>query len=332
MTAYPDPIPVNIITGFLGSGKTTIVQRLLAAPDLGETAVLVNEFGEIGLDHHLYVGLSETTLLMPNGCVCCAIRDDLNTGLRDLFSQMTRGEIPTIRRVIVETSGLADPVPIAYTVLTEPVLRHHFRLGAIVTTVDAVGGPGQLDRYRESVKQVAVADRLIITKSDLAGAGEVAELRRDLQALNAAAPIIDGAAIKIEPEVLFGAAGHLPPVDRGNDGNSGGGGLEHDHSHGIQSISVVHERPLDWTAFGIWMTMLVHRHGDKVLRIKGIINVAGVDLPVLINAVQHVVHAPEHLAAWPQPKDRASRIVFIVDGIDRGALEASLRAFTGLAA
>src|SRR5215471_17893289 len=192
MVEYGDLTPVNIVTGFLGSGKTTLLQRLLRSPDLADVAVLVNEFGEVGLDHHLLQNVAESTLLLENGCVCCAVRGDLQKALRDLLSRRTRGDIAHFRRVVIETSGLADPAPIAYTLLSEAVLRHHFRLSGIVTTVDAVNGADQLDRFPESVKQVAMADALVITKADLAAEGAVAELRQRLRRQNVSAQILDG--------------------------------------------------------------------------------------------------------------------------------------------
>ncbi len=157
MGSYSDLTPVNIITGFLGSGKTTLLQRLLRSPQLSDVAVLVNEFGEVGLDHHLLQGVAESTLLMENGCLCCAVRGDLQKALRDLLSRRTRGDVPYFRRVVIETSGLADPAPIAYTLLSEAVLRQHFRLSGIIATVDAINGAAQLDDFAEAVRQVSMA-------------------------------------------------------------------------------------------------------------------------------------------------------------------------------
>jgi G3E family GTPase len=165
--SYDYLIPVNVMTGFLGSGKTTVLQHLLHSPELNDTAVLVNEFGEVGLDHHLLESATESTLLLENGCICCAIRGDLKDSMRDLFDRRERGDIPAFKRVIIETSGLADPVPIAYTVLTEPVLQHHFRLGNVLATVDAVNGLAQLGDFDESVKQVAIAAAVEYVSADL---------------------------------------------------------------------------------------------------------------------------------------------------------------------
>ncbi len=336
MNDYADLIPVNVVTGFLGSGKTSILQRLLAAPDLRDTAVLVNEFGEVGLDHHLLEGATESTLLLENGCVCCAIRGDLQDGLRDLFSRRERGDIPAFRRVVIETSGLADPVPIAYTVLTEPVIQHHFRLGSVITAVDAVNGAGQLESHAESVKQAAVADRLVLTKSDLADPEATLALEAELRRLNASAPIRRAAEQELSAEELlvedlFDPAGKQAEVARWIEAGAEARQQDrHAHAPGIGSFSLIYDRPLDWSAFGIWMTMLLNCHGQQVLRIKGLLNVDGVATPVLINGVQHIVHPPVHLARWPDD-DRRSRIVFIVDGLPRERLEASLEAFNGLA-
>src|SRR5215831_9075881 len=184
MAEYSELTPGNIITGFLGSGKTTLLQRLLRSPDLRDVAVLVNEFGEVGLDHHLLQGVAESTVLLGNGCLCCAVRGDLQRALRDLLSRRTRGDVPYFRRVVIETSGLADPAPIAYTLLSEAVLRHHFRLSGIVTTVDAVNGADQLERFPEAAKQIAMADRLVVTKTDLTDGQTPAPLRARLRVLN----------------------------------------------------------------------------------------------------------------------------------------------------
>lgn len=329
---YGTFIPVNVVTGFLGSGKTTLLQRLLASPLLNDTAVLVNEFGEVGLDHHLLTSSTQPTLLMDNGCVCCAIRGDLQDALRGLFDQRERGEIPPFRRVVVETSGLADPVPIAYTVLAEPVLQHHFRLGNVVTVVDAVNGLDQLARFEESIKQVAVADRIVLTKTDLLEDEGTDVLLDRLHAINLSAPVIEGISDDIRPDTLItqdlhDPAGKAREVDRWIQA---GDPHRHHHTEGVSSFAMIYDRPLDWTAFGIWMTMLLNRHGDKVLRIKGLLSVSDVETPVLINGVQHVVHPPVHLDAWPD-SDRRSRLVFIVRDMDRARIEASLAAFNGMA-
>lgn len=334
MTDYASLVPVNIVTGFLGSGKTTLLARLLADPDLAETAVLVNEFGEVGLDHRLLRHVAESTLLLDNGCLCCAIRGDLQDALRELLSKRDRAEIPFFRRVVIETSGLADPVPVAYTVLVEPVLRHHFRLGNIVTCIDAVNGAGHLRRHPESTKQAAVADRIVLTKTDLAEPAEVEALRRAVVRLNGSAPIGDASDNAIGPrgliiDDLYDAEGRLRDVSRWIE-SAGVDHAGHAHTEGVESFTLSFETPLDWTAFGIWLSMLLHRHGEQVLRVKGLLNVRDVPTPLLINGVQHIVHPPSHLPAWPD-NDRRSHLIFIVNGLQRGPIERALTVFNDLA-
>ena len=334
MGEYGEQTPINIITGFLGSGKTTLLKGLLAAPDLSDTAVLINEFGAVGLDQELVQNVAEGTLLLDNGCVCCAIRGDLQVALRDLLSQRQAGVIPNFRRVVIETSGLADPAPIAYTLLAEPILQHHFRLGGIITTVDAVNSASQLQRFPESVKQVAMADRLIITKTDLSNPEHLANLHGTLRRLNKSAPIIeteDGQrhAVTLLTDDLYDPAGRSREVEQWLGAEVGEEALVHDHADHVHSFALTYDTPLDWTAFGVWMTMLLHRHGDNVLRIKGLLNVAGVPTPVLINGVQHIVHPPSHLPSWPN-ENRQSRIIFIVREMDQRLIESSLATFNKL--
>ena len=343
MSAYSDLIPVNVLTGALGSGKTTLLKALLRAPRLAGTMVLVNELGEIGIDHHLVEHASESTLLLENGCLCCAMRDDLKAALKDLHSRRARGEIPRYERIVVETTGIADPVPIAYTLLAEPVLQHHYRLGNVVTVVDAVNAPAQLDRFEEAVRQVALADRLVAGKLDLAGPAALEALRPRLAALNPAAPILAADSPDLDPvDLLVNDVYHRRSKGReverwmrstreamAADGGSAGGGHSSPHA-AVTAFCFTFDAALDWTAFGVWMSMLLHRHGDRVLRMKGLLNVAGVLGPVLVNGVQHLVHPPAHLDRWPD-EDRRSRVVVISTGPGREAIERSLQAFNAIA-
>ncbi|MGH7326406.1 MAG: CobW family GTP-binding protein [Candidatus Rokuibacteriota bacterium] len=340
--ASADLIPVNIVTGFLGSGKTTLLQRLLASPELANTAVLVNELGEIGLDHLLLRHVDETTVVLPSGCVCCAIRDDLTAAIRDLYSQREQGTIPRFDRLAIETTGLADPAPIIFTLMAEPVLRHHFRVGHVVTTVDAVNGAMHLAQHPESVKQVAVADRIVLTKTDLAGRAPAEALRTACRRYNPVAPIFEPAVDPIGPDELF-TDDLADPSGPGRDARRWLGaaaaatapetaaGHVSPHDRDIYSFSVTVDHALDWTAFGIWLTMLLHAHGEDVLRVKGMLQVVGVPAPVVIHGVQHLVHPPVHLDAWPTA-DRGTRLVFIVRKLSRQVIERSLAAFNRLAA
>jgi G3E family GTPase len=313
-------IPVNLLTGYLGSGKTTLLKRLLADPALSDTAVLINEFGEVGLDHHLVERVDETMVLLQSGCLCCTIRGELSQAIKDLYTRRERGLVPAFRRLVVESTGLADPFPILSTVQADPVLRHHFRLGNVITTVDAVNGL----RRPESIKQVAVADRLVLTKTDLAPDCEALETK--IRALNPDAPLVSAAQQAIGAQWLFddesprSSLRALPAATA-------------DASHGsVHAFALTFDGALDWTMFGLWLTMLLHRHGERVLRVKGIVNVEGSETPVAIHGVQHLVHPPTHMLAWPVDDDRRSRLVFIVDGLDCAIIERSLATFLDAAA
>lgn len=339
MAEYEALIPVNVVTGFLGSGKTTLLNRLLRSPKLANTAVLINEFGEIGLDHLLLETIDKETVILQSGCVCCTIRGDLAEAIRELFSKRERGLIPPFERLAIETTGLADPAPIVSTLMAEPVVRHHFRLGNIVATIDAVNGALHLDQNLESTKQAAIADRLVVTKSDIAAPGTLDALTRRLRALNPSAALIDlnGA---LDPDALL-ASDPYDPATKSEEVQrwlAHEAAHAHDHAQGhdpnrhgadIRAFGLAFERPLDWTAFGIWLSMLLHAHGEKVLRVKGILNVADVATPVVIHGVQHVVHPPAHLDRWPDD-DRRSRLVLIVRDLDPARIEASLEAFNRL--
>jgi G3E family GTPase len=302
--------PVVLLTGFLGSGKTTLLSRLLGHPEMGETAVIVNELGEAAIDHHLLRRVDERTVVLGNGCVCCTLRGDLADELRDLLSRRDRGEVPAFGRVVVETTGVADPAPILYTLLGDQVVKHHFELERVVTTVDAQHGL----RGEESVKQAAVADRLVVTKTDLA---DPAAVERELRRLNPAAEVLEAVLGDVSPNELFGGADRDPRDLVFDDA--------HSHDADVRAVCLTFEEPLDWTAFGIWLTMLLQARGSDVLRVKGLLNV-GAEGPLVINGVQHVVHPPEHLPAWPDD-DRRSRIVFIGSGFTGAELERSLVAF-----
>jgi len=330
--AAPDFTPVTLVTGFLGSGKTTLLQRLLAEPALRDTAVLINEFGEIGLDHHLLERIDETMVVLQSGCLCCTIRGELAAAIKELHAKRERGSVPPFRRLVIESTGLADPFPILSTVQADPVLRHHFRFGNVITTVDAVNGMRQLDAQPESVKQVAVADRLVLTKTDLAATETARLLVERLRRINPTAPLWRSADRAIDAEALLSR--------ESLDGDEAARGwpedvspVLHGHAHGnrhgddIRAVALSWDQPVDWAMFGIWLTMLLHRHGNEVLRVKGILNVAGTETPVAVHGVQHLVHPPTHLSAWPDA-DRESRLVLIVKGLSPATIERSLRSFS----
>jgi G3E family GTPase len=315
-----DRLPVALVTGFLGSGKTTLISALLAHPEMGETAVLVNELGEVAIDHHLVRRVDERTVVLGSGCICCTLRGDLRDELRDLLARRARGELAPFRRVVVETTGLADPAPVLSTLVSEPVLRHHYAVEAVVATVDALNGAATLDRHPESVKQAAVADTLLVTKADAAPPEAVAALETRLRALNPLARIRRVSFGAIAPGELLAARARDVPVAPTDDHGS--------HDHDIRAFALVLDEPLDWDAFAVWLTMLLHSRGLDVLRVKGLLQV-GAAGPVVLDGVQHVVHRPRHLDAWPDA-DHRTRIVFITRGIERDAVRASLQAFAGL--
>jgi G3E family GTPase len=296
----------------------------------------------VGLDHLLLDVVDTETVILQSGCVCCTIRGDLADAMRGLFSKRERGLISPFERLAIETTGLADPAPIVSTLMAEPVLRHHFRLANVVATVDAVNGAQHLDENPESVKQAAIADRLVLTKTDLAAPEVVTALRARLHALNPAAPLIDANAADFAPDELL-ASDVYDPLTRSAEVQTWlraetANGERPLHAHGdrnrhdrdISTFCLTFEGALDWTAFGLWLTMLLHRHGQNVLRIKGILNVLEVATPVVVHGVQHVIHPPAHLDHWPSD-DRRSRLVFIVRGLDRALIERSLAAFNRLA-
>ena len=295
------------------------------------TAVLVNEFGKVGLDHHLLRRADEKTVLLENGCVCCTTREDLVGALLELLDEEGRGEIPALDRVVVETTGLADPAPILFTVFAHPILQHHYRVDLVISTVDAVNGELHLDLNPESTKQVAAAEVVVLTKTDVAKAGAVGALRIRLRCINPSARIVEAPFGDVDPEELLRPATNWSPTDgTRNSANLGGANgfapVENArHVSRTHSTSLTFDGPVDWVAFGTWFSMLLHARGEDVLRAKGLLDVGEVG-PVLLNGVQHVVHPPGHLGEWPH-KSRYSRIIFITRGIRSEELLASLEAF-----
>ena len=339
--AHPPSEPVetvqtSLLTGFLGSGKTTLINALLKHPGMAETAVLVNEFGEIGLDHHLIERVDEETVLLNAGCLCCTVRDDLALALRELFVKRVRGQVPAFSRVVVETTGLADPAPVLHTLMADRAIADRFALDGVLATVDGVNGDGQLDRHPESVKQAAVADRIVVTKRDLAAKPELDRLEDRLRRLNPGARILHAAHGGIHPDELFDAGlydprSKSPDVRRwlrdeayqGHDHHGGGGHDVNRHDASIRAFCVRDDRPLDWEALVGWIRTLIAVHGERLLRIKGIVGVAGRDKPIAIHGVQHLFHDPVELPGWPDG-DTSTRIVFITRDLEPEVVEEML--------
>lgn len=298
-------LPVTVLTGFLGSGKTTLLRRALAAPALADTAVLINELGEIAIDHHLVDFVDGDVLELPGGCLCCAIREDLARTLRSLVERRDAGTIRPFRRIVVETTGLADPAPILYTLGADPLLDARLALGLIVTVVDAQSGAQTLDRFAEAGRQAAVADTLIISKTDLAPLGP--DLARRLVRVNDRAPRL--VAAEIDPgEVLFAARRDpMPPIAPGDSA----------HSHGIDTFALILEGAVSHLDFARALGGLARARGTDLLRVKGILGFADrPERPAIVQAAQHALFAPEWLEAWPDD-DHRSRLVFVVHDIPR---------------
>ncbi|RML44823.1 Cobalamin synthesis protein/P47K protein [Pseudomonas savastanoi pv. glycinea] len=321
-------IALNVITGFLGSGKTTLLKRLLADEDMGETALLINEFGDVGIDHLLVEEVAPDTVLLPSGCVCCTVRGELKDALLGLLERRNRGEIPAFRRVILETTGLADPAPILTTLSNDPQLRGRFHIGLIVTLVDACHATLQERLHPEWLAQIAASDRLLLSKTDLVDQPALDVLRQHLQALNFSAPLRDTAQIHSGDQLLLG---------EGMRSDEPAAEVTRWQLHRVLSTSARHgdaqvccltfERPLDWVGFGVWLSMLLRCHGERILRVKGLLNVNDNQAPIVIHGVQHCLHAPVHLAAWPG-EDRTSRLVFILRGLDPELLRHSFEVFS----
>ncbi|MEO5335990.1 MAG: GTP-binding protein [Magnetospirillum sp. WYHS-4] len=319
-------IPLSVVTGFLGSGKTTLVAALLRRPELADTAVIVNEFGTVGLDHLLVKEvLDEGVVLLSSGCLCCTVRGALAEALRDLYLKRVQGSIPEFRRVLVETSGLADPAPVVHTLMRDPMAGAYYRLDGIVACVDTLFGADQLERHPESLRQVALADRLVVTKTDLAPFGRKERLAARLSEINPAAPVLVADHGDVDPAAileagLFGPASPVPDLKRWL--NPGAYGAAR-HTDGIASFCLTLDRPVDWTAFSAWMNDLLAVHGEKVLRIKGMLRVVGEDRPFAIHGINHLFHPPQPLP--PEAGLAQSTLVFIVQGLAREAVENSLR-------
>ncbi len=314
-------VPVSIVTGFLGSGKTTLIRALLATPEGADTAVIVNEFGEIGIDDALLRASSDTTVLLGNGCVCCLMRSDLQETLRTLYAERASGAVPGFRRIVIETSGLADPGPVLQTFASDRALGAEFHLQSLVAVVDAVAGAGNLARMEEARHQVALADRVVLTKTDLAPPNAVTALTEAVSR-HTAAPVgiaHDGA---IDPAFLLDDALDAPHPAAHH---------HHDHTHaeGIASFTVFFDRPLAWPVFEQAMAVLTGLRGADLLRVKGLVAVEGCRGPVVVHAVQHTAHRPVELETWPTP-DHRSRLVFITRNIGQAQIEALFAAVAAL--
>lgn len=354
-----EPLPLNVFTGFLGAGKTTLLNRLLKDPALSDTAVLVNEVGDIGIDHNLYEIVEEGIILLSSGCLCCAVRGDLVNSLENLLRARDNGRCKPFNRVVIETTGIADPASVIHIIMTQPYLTLRYRLDGVVTLVDAVNGMKTLDHHEEAVKQAAMADRIVITKTDLPeGAAQLPALRERLKKLNPAAIVLEG---EVRAEALINAGlynpeSKIPDVARWlreeaviaaeedahhhHDHHHGHGhhhdhhGHKHDqasrHDASIKAFSIATETPVALNTLEMFLDLLRSAHGDKILRMKGIVQLADdPERPVVFHVVQHLMHPPARLDAWPDA-DRRSRMVFITKDLAPEMVRKMFDAFQGV--
>jgi G3E family GTPase len=348
------PVPVTILTGFLGSGKTTVLNYLLRQPELRGVVAIINEFGEVGLDHLLVETSEERFALLDNGCICCSVREDLIQTLKDLKARSAAGSMPAFHRVLVETTGLADPVPVLHTLMTSPDLLDDYRIDGIVTTVDAVNGGRTLSAHPEAIKQLAVADRILVTKADLADARDVASLMHRIGAINPTATVLRASNGAVDAGALLDA-GLFDPQARSGDvaawfeaaaiaavhgGETGAHhhcdvpdcdhAVPHAHDTQISSFSLIIDEPIRWAAFSQWLEYVAALKGEDLLRFKGLVNVAEIaGGPVVVHGVQHVFHPPIEMKNWPSA-DRSTRLVFIVRNIPREIIERTLTKFAAI--
>lgn len=318
------PVPVHVLTGFLGSGKTSLLRKLLADPGMSDTVVLINEFGEIGLDHLLVRELTEDVVLLSSGCVCCALKDDLSGTLSDLRASVAAGELPQFGRVVLETTGLADPLPIVQLLRSDVRLARAFELAQVVTTVDGVNGLHTAERFSESAQQIAAADFLIVTKTDVADAAEVERLGRHLSALNPTAQQLScGRNDRLPSDMIFARPEASHSAQKAFVCLPAGDHLA-TSAAGVSSFVIATDQPVDLDAFIDWLDLLLASRGDSILRVKGYLATNGSDCPLVIQGVQHILDRPETMRDWPDGRP-CTKLVFIARHLTRTAVERSFQ-------
>jgi G3E family GTPase len=359
MVSAAERIPVSILTGFLGAGKSSLLNRLLKDPQMADTAVIINEYGEVGIDHLLVESSGDALVELSNGCVCCTVRGELTDTLVYFREALADGRIKAMQRVVIETTGLADPAPVIQSIIGNPAISQDFSVDGVITLVDAVNGLSTLDHHEEARRQAAVADRLVFTKLKLASQQQVADLTNRIRALNPLAEIVDGDSARAAQYATLSAGlydpttkiadvsrwlhdddhhDHICDDDCSHDHHHHdhhGHAHSHDHHHGrhddgIQSFSIIHDKPIAPQALSMFIDLLRSAHGEKLLRMKAVVALADdPDRPLILHGVQSVFHPPERLARWPDPTDRRTRMVLITKDLPQDFVQSLFDAFTG---
>ena len=333
-------IPVTVITGFLGSGKTTLLSSILKKKEMQKTAVIINEFGEIGLDHALIEHTDENIVELQSGCICCTIQGDLNKTLIDLFDKMMNGKVSSFNRILIETTGLANPVPIIHTLMSSIELIRIYSLDGVITVVDSINGEKTLDLHEESLKQLALAEKIILSKTDIVDKDDIKSLVYRIKDINPVSQIIFSKFGNIPLEEIFGL-GAYDPYKKSADVKNWLAAekykdKKHHHHHdvnrhneNIRAFSMMSENPVNMIAFSFFRDMITATLGANLLRMKGIVNIAGEERPAVIHGVQHIFHPVQWLETWPD-NDRRTKLVFITQNIKKEQIEDFFRPLMGL--